>query len=111
MTLCNFGASHLSLYQLTCERGTVLHQLVSNGEVVLPDSDLSADFFNLTREETAKHGYHQYEVSSFARTGMESKHNQGYWSGNDYIGVGPGAHGCIIDEGIRYRTYRVHSTA
>ena len=55
--------------------------------------------------------YHQYEVSSYVRDGLKehrSVHNQGYWLGRDYIGVGPGAHGRVKSlDGHMHRTYRV----
>ncbi|KAJ3312070.1 radical S-adenosyl methionine domain-containing protein 1 [Boothiomyces sp. JEL0838] len=104
-----FGANHLSLYQLTVERGTALFKQVKNKEIQPPSDDDLADMFELTRTLAADNGYVQYEVSSFAKDGIkenQSQHNKNYWEGNDYIGVGPGAHGLLHMENKRFRTYR-----
>ncbi|KAI8824131.1 uncharacterized protein EV422DRAFT_307655 [Fimicolochytrium jonesii] len=106
----SFGATHYSLYQLTVERGTPLFKDVAKGAVVVPDDDLAADMYEKTVEMASENGYHQYEVSSFAWHGLEtnrSQHNQSYWRGYDYIGIGPGAHGRVYGaDGTRFRTFR-----
>lgn len=90
---------HLSCYGLKVEAGTPLAQQVLQGEV-LPDDDTQADFYlkavNLLRRE----GYRQYEISNFAKTGRESRHNLKYWMGREYVGFGPGAHSYLA--GRRY---------
>ena len=106
--IVKLGASHLSLYQLTVEKGTKLHRLAQDGKVIIPDNDQSANLYELTRELTSK-SYNQYEISSFSKIGFESKHNTGYWRGYDYIGVGPGAHGRISISDQNYRTQRLTS--
>lgn len=88
-----FGTEHLSLYQLTIEPKTRFASLHASGKLVLPDEDLSADMFELTRAMTAAAGLPAYEVSNHARPGAESRHNLAYWTYADYVGVGPGAHG------------------
>ncbi|KAI8922521.1 hypothetical protein DFJ77DRAFT_27598 [Powellomyces hirtus] len=109
--IASYGVSHLSLYQLTVERGTPLFRSVHSGSVTVPQSDDAADMYEATVETAKECGYHQYEVSSFARGGLvvnRSEHNQSYWKGADYIGIGPGAHGRLYDEvGVRFRTYRI----
>ena len=57
------------------------------------DDDNAADLFALTREMTAAAGLPAYEISNHARPGEESRHNLTYWRYEDYIGIGPGAHG------------------
>ena len=106
-----FGSKHLSLYQLTVERGTKLyHQVSQDKSVTMPDDDEMADLFELTRSKLKSAGYDQYEVSSFAKSKeFQSQHNIGYWSGRDYIGVGPGAHGRLLRGNKRFRTYRTMS--
>lgn len=90
----DLGTTHLSLYQLTIEDGTVFGQMhaknLLNG---LPEEDLAADMFELTQEVTAEAGLPAYEVSNHARPGDESRHNLIYWRMGDYAGIGPGAHG------------------
>jgi oxygen-independent coproporphyrinogen-3 oxidase len=88
-----FGTSHLSLYQLTIEPGTRFATLAATGKLTLPDPDRAAALFELTRDAAAAAGRPAYEVSNHARPGEESRHNLAYWRYQDYIGVGPGAHG------------------
>lgn len=90
----DFGTSHLSLYQLTIEDGTVFGQMHAKNLLRgLPGEDLSVDLFDLTQEITAAAGLPAYEVSNHARPGDESRHNLIYWRMGDYAGIGPGAHG------------------
>ena len=83
---------HVSLYQLTIERGTKLHKQVTKGEVTVPDEDTMADMYQTVVETLAKAGIERYEVSNFSRPGSQCLHNLGYWTGRDYLGLGPGAH-------------------
>jgi putative oxygen-independent coproporphyrinogen III oxidase len=90
----DLGTSHLSLYQLTVEDGTVFGQMHAKNLLRgLPTEDLAADMFELTQEITAAAGLPAYEVSNHARPGDESRHNLIYWRMGDYAGIGPGAHG------------------
>ncbi|QJB68971.1 radical SAM family heme chaperone HemW [Parasphingorhabdus halotolerans] len=88
-----FGTDHLSLYQLTIEPGTRFETLVRTGALIPADDDHCADLFELTQEITAAAGLPAYEISNHARPGQESRHNLTYWRYEDYIGIGPGAHG------------------
>lgn len=82
---------HLSAYGLKLEDGTPLATRVEQGEI-LPDDDLQADMYLWLTKQLPKVGYRQYEVSNFAKTGKESRHNLKYWMGREYVGFGPGAH-------------------
>ncbi|OUN23289.1 coproporphyrinogen III oxidase [Flavonifractor sp. An82] len=82
---------HLSCYGLKVESGTPLDYRVSRGER-LPDDDQQADMYLWTVDRLAQEGYRQYEISNFARSGFQSRHNLKYWMGHPYIGFGPGAH-------------------
>ncbi|KAJ3395394.1 radical S-adenosyl methionine domain-containing protein 1 [Lobulomyces angularis] len=114
-TACDLGASQLSLYQLTLERGTPLFKQYFTNNVVpklkLKSEEELSDFWDLTIETAERNDYLQYEISSFAKGGYvknRSMHNSFYWNGTDYIGVGPGAHGRYTDPySIRYRSFRV----
>ncbi len=88
-----FGTGHLSLYQLTIEPGTRFATLVREGKFTPLDEDACADLFTLTRAMTAAAGLPAYETSNHARIGEESRHNLTYWRYQDYVGIGPGAHG------------------
>ena len=82
---------HLSCYGLKVEPGTPLDDRVIRGER-LPDDDCQADMYLWTVERLARAGYRQYEISNFARSGFQSRHNLKYWMGRPYIGFGSGAH-------------------
>lgn len=88
-----FGTTHLSLYQLTIEPGTRFETMVRKGDFTPLDDDTCADLFTLTREQTAAAGLPAYEISNHAAVGEESRHNLTYWRYQDYVGIGPGAHG------------------
>jgi putative oxygen-independent coproporphyrinogen III oxidase len=97
--------THLSLYQLTIEDGTVFAARHRLGQLKgLPDQDLAADLYTETQDICAAAELPAYEVSNHARIGQESRHNQIYWRGGDYIGIGPGAHGRISLGGTRFAT-------
>ncbi len=99
------GTSHLSLYQLTIEDGTVFGERFARGQLKgLPPEDLAADFFDLTQTMCAEAGLPAYEVSNHARPGQESRHNRIYWTGGDYAGIGPGAHGRLTYDHRRHAT-------
>ena len=101
----DFGTSHLSLYQLTIEDGTVFGQMHAKNLLKgLPEEDLSADMFELTQDITRQAGLSAYEVSNHARPGDESRHNLIYWRMGDYAGIGPGAHGRLTLDSARFAT-------
>jgi oxygen-independent coproporphyrinogen-3 oxidase len=87
------GTDHMSLYQLTIEPATRFATDVRRGMFEPLDDDNAADLFALTREMTVAAGLPAYEISNHARPGEESRHNLTYWRYQDYIGIGPGAHG------------------
>lgn len=92
-----FGTGHLSLYQLTIEPGTRFETLVRTGALIPADDDHCADLFELNRSIMTAAGLPAYEISNHARPGQESRHNLTYWRYEDYIGIGPGAHGRRLD--------------
>ncbi|XP_038021484.2 radical S-adenosyl methionine domain-containing protein 1, mitochondrial isoform X2 [Anas platyrhynchos] len=102
---------HLALYQLTLERGTALEARVRRGALPAPPQDLLADMYHTARAVLAAAGFRQYEVSNFARKGALSTHNLSYWRAEQYVGVGPGAHGRFVPwgEGSRQREARVQT--
>ncbi|MBC7676401.1 MAG: coproporphyrinogen III oxidase, partial [Rhodoferax sp.] len=99
------AADHLSLYQLTIEDGTAFGDRFAKGGLKgLPNEDLSAEMYDLTQDICDAAGLPAYEVSNHAAPGMESRHNLIYWRGGDYLGIGPGAHGRLTLDGIRWTT-------
>ena len=87
------GASHVSAYALTIEGGTQFSLAVEKGELHSPDDDSQAHLMDLAQEILSSAGFARYEVSNWAKTGFESRHNQNYWRGGDYGAAGCGAHG------------------
>jgi len=92
---------HLSAYALIVEDGTKLARQIRRGEVAQPDDDTAADMYELADARLAEAGYDWYEVSNWSR-GVEhrSRHNLSYWTGQDWWGVGPGAHSHV--GGVRW---------
>jgi coproporphyrinogen III oxidase-like Fe-S oxidoreductase len=82
----------VSAYALTIEQATPLGRKVQAGLVPGPEPDLQADMFDLACELLADAGYGHYEVSNWALSGFECKHNLGYWRKQPYLGLGAGAH-------------------
>ena len=98
------AAEHLSLYQLTIEPGTTFFNLHRAGKLATPDEDLARDLYDLTQAVCSAHGLPAYEISNHARPGAECRHNLIYWRGQDYAGIGPGAHGRLTIGGRRFAT-------
>ena len=90
-----FAPQHLSLYQLSIEDNTAFARRWQQGEFVLPEAEVLADLDALTTERAAAAGLERYETSSFAAPGQACRHNLAYWHYQDYLGIGPGAHGRI----------------
>lgn len=97
---------HLSLYQLTIEPGTIFAKQYQQGKITLPNDEISTEFLNITQAITGRFGLHAYEVSNYAKIGAESRHNLTYWRYQDYIGIGPGAHGRVTIGETLYATER-----
>src|SRR5215475_10576349 len=98
------AAEHLSLYQLTIEEGTPFFGLHAAGKLQTPDEGTARALYDVTQEVCAKHGLPAYEISNHARKGAECRHNLVYWRGEEYAGIGPGAHGRLDIFCIRHAT-------
>ena len=86
------NVEHLSAYSLMYEEGTPLYQMLSKGQVAETDEELYIKMYDTLVETLQENGYHHYEISNFARTGMQSRHNSLYWSDKPYLGFGASAH-------------------
>ncbi len=104
-----FNSPHISLYQLTIEKGTPFYSDFHKNKFQMPEEELAADLYDLTVEKCKNKGLLRYEVSNFAKPGFESRHNLNYWYYNDYIGIGPGAHGRIHEGKDKIATMDIHS--
>ena len=98
------AAEHLSLYQLTIEEGTPFFGLHAAGKLQTPDEAVARALYDVTQDVCAHHGLPAYEISNHARPGAECRHNLVYWRGEEYAGIGPGAHGRLDIDGIRHAT-------
>lgn len=83
---------HISLYLLEIHEGTPLAEQIRTGRAALPDEDLAGEMYQLMLEKVSAKGYEQYEISNFARSGFESRHNLKYWQFAPYFSFGVSAH-------------------
>jgi putative oxygen-independent coproporphyrinogen III oxidase len=96
------AAEHLSLYQLTIEPETPFFGLHAAGKLKTPDEATARALYDVTQEVCGAHGLPAYEISNHARSGAECRHNLVYWRGEEYAGIGPGAHGRLDIDGVRH---------
>ncbi len=93
---------HISVYSLILEEGTPLARMAQEGQLPpLPGDELDREMYHETAKILARHGYHRYEISNYAIDGFESRHNSGYWTGREYLGLGLGASSYF--GGVRFR--------
>lgn len=97
ITACELGVEHISSYGLKIEDGSYF---AKNMPKNLPDEDMQADMYLKLIEITKKYGYKHYEISNFAQTGHESKHNLTYWRSENYYGFGCASSG--FEGNLRY---------
>jgi putative oxygen-independent coproporphyrinogen III oxidase len=103
------GADHVSAYALTVEDGTRLAARMRRGELPYPDDDVAADRYLAAEEALTEAGFTWYEVSNWARQpAARCRHNLLYWTGGDWLGLGPGAHSHV--GGVRWWNVK-HPTA
>lgn len=91
--LRSLSPDHVSCYSLKVEEGTPFHALHLQNQLPLPTEEHEFEMYQLIRCYLREHGYSQYEISNFAPSGKESRHNLTYWHNNEYYGLGTGAHG------------------
>ncbi|WP_115686062.1 radical SAM family heme chaperone HemW [Corynebacterium senegalense] len=92
------GVDHVSAYSLIVEDGTAMARKIRRGELPAPSEDAYADRYELIADTLEGAGYDWYEVSNWAKTGGECRHNLLYWTGGQWWGAGPGAHGFVDGE-------------
>lgn len=98
------GAKHVSIYPLTIERGTRFDRMMRKGRLELPDDDAQADMMELAASVLESGGLRRYEVASYAAPGFESRHNESYWQGKPYLGIGESAVSMTQNAERRMRT-------
>lgn len=95
---------HVSAYSLSFEPGTVFEAWRRAGRLAAVDEELDRAMYEWTIDRLERAGLRQYEISNFARSGFECRHNLGYWANRPYVGIGPAAASCLtldIREGGR----------
>jgi oxygen-independent coproporphyrinogen-3 oxidase len=106
-----YGPDHMSAYQLTIEKGTPFYADHRAGLFRLPgddlNDDLGAELYEQTGARLAEAGLQRYEISNYAGPGAQSRHNLSYWRAQDYVGIGPGAHGRLAMGDHVYATRQI----
>ena len=92
------GPEHISAYSLIIEEGTPFAAMALPA---LPSEEEDREMYHFTKQYLASNGYRRYEISNYAREGFECRHNCGYWTGHDYLGLGLGASSCLGGERFR----------
>ena len=91
---------HISIYNMTVEKNTVIEKQLKKKKIFLPDENIIMDHFDNIHSFMEEIGYNNYEISSYCKEGFQSEHNSNYWKNKSYIGFGPGAHS--YDKKFRY---------
>lgn len=86
---------HLSLYQLKIEENTLFGRWLKKGQITEFDDETAFEMYSLAQKMLFAKGFHQYEISNYAKAGQESQHNKAYWQTKDYLGLGIGAHSFV----------------
>lgn len=102
--ISGFGVGHISAYALKVEEATALFENVKNGLVDIPSDDAAADCYDFACEYLKERKTLRYEISNFAKNGLECRHNLNYWRGGEYLGLGAAAHS--FTENKRYENPR-----
>lgn len=100
----DLAPDHLSTYCLTIEEGTPFGRLASLGQLALPHEETQLTMYERVIDCLTEYGYRHYEISNFARSGAECRHNLIYWTGGNYLGLGPSAHSHV--DGRRFANVR-----
>ena len=92
-TICELkpAPTHISAYSLIVEEGTPFAEMAEEGKLDIPDEDTDRDMYHMTSKILSEYGYGRYEISNYAKSGYECRHNMGYWTGVEYYGTGLGA--------------------
>ena len=96
---------HISAYSLVIEPGTKMGAQLNRGEISQVNDDEAADKYQLADEMLNKNNYSWYEISNWAKKDKECKHNLNYWLGNNWWGIGPGAHSHV--NGVRWWNHKL----
>ena len=90
--IIKLNPNHISVYSLIIEEGTVIDQKLNQGKITLPEDEEERRMYWFVKNFLELNGYKHYEISNFAKSGYESKHNLNCWNQEEYIGFGISAH-------------------
>ncbi len=90
--IVSLHSEHISAYELTPEKNTVLYEQLEKGRLHLPDEDEVAEMYYTAIDILTEAGYKHYEISNFALPNLQCRHNLNYWDRGEYLGIGAGAH-------------------
>lgn len=99
-TAVELAPSHISIYGLQLEEGTLFARQQELGRLALPSEELTEQMYDYMVDYLPRAGFERYEISNFARPGFESRHNLSYWQDTPYLGLGAAAHSYL--NGTRY---------
>lgn len=106
--VCTLPITHISSYSLIIEPGTPFYEMEQKGELLIANEDEDRKMYELTKEILKEHGYERYEISNYAKKGMECRHNITYWNLGEYLGLGLGATSYL--GGFRFENERDFAT-
>ena len=101
----SLGASHISAYDLSLEEGSALARMVEDGRYTMAREEHCRRQYDILCRTLAGKGFRHYEISNFALPGFEAVHNSAYWTRVPYVGLGPGAHSFIVQDGVQKRRW------
>ena len=97
-TIAELNPEHISAYSLIVEEGTPFYEIYGEDRSGLPDEEDERQMYQDTQKLLDEYGYHRYEISNYAKAGYECRHNIGYWSRKEYLGIGLGASSLLNEE-------------
>ena len=101
--IIKLNPNHISVYSLIIEEGTKINDMLTKGELELPNEEIERQMYWYVKDKLELNGYNHYEISNFAKKGQESRHNINCWKQKEYIGIGVAGHSYL--DGIRYSNY------
>lgn len=96
-TVIKLNATHISVYSLIVEEGTVISKLIDEEKIELPSEETEREMYWYVKNTLELNGYKHYEISNFAKENKQSKHNMNCWNQEEYIGLGVAAHSYLND--------------
>ena len=99
--VAKLNPEHISAYSLIIEEGTPFYKLYNEDKLKLPSEEEEREMYKKCKNILIENGYHQYEISNYAKEGKECLHNEVYWMCNEYIGVGASSSSYIDGKRIK----------